>query len=326
MSQSFSAAAGSFVSLPQYILEHWQPLILPPAPFPQVLTASLSALVISEANSWYPGSALFKILTSLSFLLGGFAQLQSLSQTTSTSTSQSTSTPLLTSPPSYHASQFGAAHFLLVGLLFSLIGDILLIPPRSSYLAYHPRKTTRPKPTSPRIASSDTSNLGNRFRLGMLFFALAHSAYIFSFLSRPFSPDSTSATPLQWGPFLTTFGSLMYIASLLGLFSSTSSPVTPSSTEPRPHAPAHRSTFTLHIPPSMRWMVIAYTIVICSMVATAAATDAGQQRTLGAVMFAISDIFVARDVFGGGVAGWMWRAGGWTLYFGGQMVLAGCVA
>ena len=85
----------------------------------------------------------------------------------------------------------------------------------------------------------------------------------------------------------------------------------------------------------MRPLVTAYAAIISGMLAAAASTDAPGaawpfQRIVGAAMFMISDLFVAKDAFGtkdsvGKPNRWYKLALGWGLYFWGQMVLAGSI-
>lgn len=78
-----------------------------------------------------------------------------------------------------------------------------------------------------------------------------------------------------------------------------------------------------HLEPKLRAPVVAYVLVITSMVALAAGTFAarGDARIVaGAIAFYVSDLAVARERF---VApGFANRAFGLPLYFGGQLVLA----
>lgn len=78
-----------------------------------------------------------------------------------------------------------------------------------------------------------------------------------------------------------------------------------------------------HIPPDMALAVRAYVLVISSMVVCAAGTVAlpGDPRILvGAVMFFVSDLAVARERFvAPSFSNQLW---GLPLYYGGQLVLA----
>lgn len=82
-----------------------------------------------------------------------------------------------------------------------------------------------------------------------------------------------------------------------------------------------------HVPAKMRMPVLAYVGVISVMVATAIGTlgsTGGARIVLGAVMFFVSDLAVARQRF---VERTFWnKAWGLPLYYGGQLVLATSVA
>lgn len=77
------------------------------------------------------------------------------------------------------------------------------------------------------------------------------------------------------------------------------------------------------VPPEMRTPVRAYMAVISAMVIAAAGTAAREPQmaiVLGAVLFYVSDLAVARDRFvSRGFANKLW---GLPLYFGGQLLLA----
>lgn len=246
---------------------------LPPSPYPQLLTASIALLTISEAAKFYPGSAGFKILASIAFLVGGI--------TLAPSGSWSADPDL----------RYQLA--IVAGLAVSLVGDVLLIPSRKSY---HQSAT--------KSASSPPVDPGVRFKVGTAFFALAHAAYIISFLS----PGSVETFRFpDFAVALFTGLALTYKLGFLG-----------GDVVGKP---------LMCVPEDMKALMGGYACIIVGMVATAAATDKGMQRTLAAVMFMGSDLFVAMDVFGVSVkTGWKARAVGWLAYFWAQMLLAGCVA
>ena len=81
-----------------------------------------------------------------------------------------------------------------------------------------------------------------------------------------------------------------------------------------------------HVPPDFKGPVLAYVVVIlamCTVAAGHAAASGRWQVLAGAVLFAASDISVARDRF---VApGHINRLWGWPTYFIAQLVLAGSV-
>jgi uncharacterized membrane protein YhhN len=82
-----------------------------------------------------------------------------------------------------------------------------------------------------------------------------------------------------------------------------------------------------HVPPDFQIPVIAYVGVICTMLVAAftAFVVTGDTRILlGAVMFAISDLSVARDRFV--TKSWLNEAWGLPLYFAAQLVLASSVS
>jgi uncharacterized membrane protein YhhN len=81
-----------------------------------------------------------------------------------------------------------------------------------------------------------------------------------------------------------------------------------------------------HLPADFRWPVVAYLVVISAMVATAiGSARAGAPWTLaaGAVVFAFSDLFVARDRFVR--EGFLNAAIGLPAYFGAQLLIAASV-
>ncbi len=78
-----------------------------------------------------------------------------------------------------------------------------------------------------------------------------------------------------------------------------------------------------HVPPDFKLPVLAYVVVILAMCLTAAGHSAATGRwnvLTGAVLFAASDISVARDRFvAPGPVNRLW---GWPTYFAAQLVLA----
>jgi uncharacterized membrane protein YhhN len=82
-----------------------------------------------------------------------------------------------------------------------------------------------------------------------------------------------------------------------------------------------------HLPPDLAVAVHVYVVVISVMVVAAAGTAAahgGAAIFVGALMFYLSDLAVARQRF---VAASFWNgAWGLPLYFGGQLVLASSVS
>lgn len=273
---------------------------LPPSPAVYLLLISLPSLVFSESRSFYAGHAVFKILCSLAFASG----------------------PLLVS------AEWSPYHLLIAsGLLFSFVGDICLIPSRNEY--YHSSSysveassvaskgtTSRDPPKQKKISTS--------FKLGILAFAGAHVAYILAFL--------WNADKIYWPSLVSTFAVSMVTAKWLGTI------------YPTPRTSPWKNILNLSISGEMRPLVFVYATIISSMLAVSAATTAPassttwpRQRLLGAAMFVISDLFVAKDAFGNSDVpmgaekakirrhSWPKIALGWGLYFWGQMVLAGTV-
>lgn len=258
---------------------------LPPTPAVYALLVSLPLLVLSESSSFLTGHALFKILSSIAFASG----------------------PLLVS------AEWSPYHVLITsGLLFSVVGDICLIPSRNEYYP----SNTRGAPKAEEISTS--------FKLGIVAFAGAHIAYILAFLR---DTDNVS-----WSSLAFTFVASMAAGKWLGAIYPAAKPSLSS------------NLLNLSISGEMRPLVSIYATIISSMLAVAAATTAPassttwpHQRLLGAGMFVLSDLFVAHDAFGksdlpkgadkAGIRrrSWPKLALGWGLYFWAQMLLAGTV-
>src|SRR5699024_9726578 len=114
--------------------------ISPPACY--LLLGTLPLLVLSEHKSRsHTGTAVFKMLSSVAFL----------------------SSPFLASI------EWSPYHRLITtGLLFSMIGDFFLIPPRAEFFDSGPK--------------SQEGKVSISFCLGVVAFAAAHIAYIIAFL------------------------------------------------------------------------------------------------------------------------------------------------
>lgn len=272
------------------------------SPFPAVylLSISLPLLVFSETTSFYAGHAVFKIICSISFASG----------------------PLLVS------AEWSLYRLLITsGLLFSFVGDICLIPSRNEY--YH---SSSHLVAASRVAGEGTitrdppkqETISTSFKLGILAFAGAHIAYILAFLR--------NADRISWPSLVSTFAASMAAAKWLGAI------------YPAPRPSPWNNILNLSISREMRPLVFAYATIISSMLAVSAATTVPassttwpRQRLLGAGMFVISDLFVAKDAFGNSDVprgaekarirrhSWPKIALGWGLYFWGQMILAGTV-
>ena len=188
---------------------------------------------------------------------------------------------------------------VMLGLAFNVIGDILLIPSKAEY--HH----------TPGTSKKAKAGSSPRFKAGMCSFALAHFAYIAAFTS------TTSMKTFRLADFAMTlvFGALL--TDWLGLLKKELE---------------YNSWFD--VPESMRGMVMAYVVIIVSMVATATATDSGYQKIVGAWFFMFSDLCVASTTFNvenensqkaGGRPEWKAASVGWIFYYGAQLVIAGCI-
>lgn len=206
------------------------------------------------------------------------------------------------------------------GLVLSLVGDVCLIPSRSEF-----RRSSGA--SSKATGDRDTpkqEEISISFKLGVLAFAGAHVAYIIAFLEH--------AEDVSWPPLISTFVATMVLARLLGVIYPGKAPS------------PWNNMLNLSVSGEMRPLVSIYATIIGLMLAVSAATTSPgsstafpRQRLLGAIMFVLSDLFVAKDAFGkwdvpkdGKNAGmgrhwWPKVALGYGLYFWGQMVLAGTV-
>ncbi|KAF3913522.1 hypothetical protein ABW20_dc0101241 [Dactylellina cionopaga] len=302
-----------------------------------LLATALPALIISEAKAFYPGSAIFKLVSSAAFVW------RSLSPSTASSTSSS------------------AALWITASLLCGWFGDLCLIPSYKSYF-------------NPRGGHEGDSVW---FKVGMLAFMLNHAGYIAAFLQcddiskinwtvfgAVFSicivlgdltgmpvpwrkdPDTSSRTAATSSPRLpvvstklqfneipsepltdsssplspdnTTYkkfpGRKSHVRSDSGVTDlSISIPATPkgsksntpTATTPLLGPSSESASFLssvvpkLVIPADMKPLIIIYQLIITTMVASAAGTRGiGSERLLGAFMFMVSDMMVAWDTFG----------------------------
>ncbi|KAI1951344.1 hypothetical protein LOZ12_002477 [Ophidiomyces ophidiicola] len=219
------------------------------------------------------------------------------------------------SGPLRHFSAESSSYHTLItcGLVCSLVGDILLIPSKREY--YPPERPQTPANSKDQPPENQISV---SFQLGVVAFAAAHISYILAFVR-----DAPKA--MAWPTFLAIFAATMVISKWLGVIYPSTSPSSARLTS--------GNLLSLSIPSDMRPLVAIYATIISSMLAIAISTTPSlqHQRVLGAVMFVLSDIFVAKDAFGktkkqnaGGMSDdWLPRGIGWVLYFWGQMVLAG---
>ncbi|KAJ5185948.1 hypothetical protein N7491_006181 [Penicillium cf. griseofulvum] len=195
---------------------------------------------------------------------------------------------------------------ITIGLSCSLLGDFFLIP---SHREFHGLNNS---PSN----KSDQGKVSISFQLGIVAFAAAHIAYTVAFLQ-----DSSHTS---WKAFATTFVATLAAAKWLGVI------------YPPPHPSLQTNVLDLNIAPDMKPLVSAYAVIIGAMFAAATATaplvvptDWFHSRALGAAMFVVSDLFVAKNAFGKSSAprnrGIISIFVGYALYFWAQMVIAGTV-
>ena len=147
-------------------------------------------------------------------------------------------------------------------------------------------------------------------------FAAAHIAYTIAFLQ-----DSRETS---WTTFAATFVGTLGAAKWLGVI------------YPRRRSSLLTNVLDLVIAPDLRPLVSIYAVIIGIMFAAATSTSSLtaptswlHSRALGAGMFVVSDLFVAKNAFGRSSEprshGWLRIFLGYALYFWGQMVIAGTV-
>ncbi|EGC48230.1 YhhN domain-containing protein [Histoplasma capsulatum var. duboisii H88] len=319
-------------------------LSLPPPPTIRLLNTSLPLLILSERLAFYPGSCVFKLVSSAAFLAGPLYYL---------APSPSPLPSLSLSPLDWR--QWHPYHLrIAAGLLFSAVGDYCLIPARAEYYEKH---------TGPLAARKERAGDGHgdnddndeeeeeakkpstSVKVGVCAFAAAHAAYILAFLqdnSHSSSSSSSSSTAAAAAAaaagssfsrpiFTSTFAAAMLLARWLGVIyppangngerKQHKTKTTTTTTTNGPQRLLRTNVLNLAIPADMRALVGGYAAIISGMLAVAASTATATatawpyQRALGAAMFVASDLFVAEDMFGrrrrrrrGGVAGRAQRA------------------
>lgn len=198
---------------------------------------------------------------------------------------------------------------ITVGLSFSLLGDFFLIPSRREFYALDSKASTRGK-------VEEQGKVSISFQLGIVAFAVAHIAYTAAFLQ--------NSHEISWPIFAATFVGTLGAGRWLGVM------------YPQPHTSLQTNVLDLHIAPDMKPLVSAYAVIIATMFAAATSTspaivpsDRSNSRALGAVMFVVSDLFVAKNAFGKRSGpksrGVLEIFAGYALYFWAQMVIAGTV-
>lgn len=198
---------------------------------------------------------------------------------------------------------------ITLGLGFSFLGDFFLIPSRREFYPLDSKATARDK-------SEELGKVSISFQLGIVAFAVAHIAYTWAFLQ-----DSRE---IYWTVFAATFVGTLGAGKWLGVI------------YPRAHSSLKSNALDLHISPDMRPLVAVYAVIIATMFAAATSTspstvplDWSHSRALGAAMFVVSDLFVAKNAFGRSSGpqsrGVLEISMGYGLYFWAQMVIAGTV-
>ncbi|OJD12735.1 hypothetical protein AJ78_06713 [Emergomyces pasteurianus Ep9510] len=297
----------------------------------RLINISLPLLVLSERFSFYPGSYIFKLLSSAAFVGGPLYYL-------------APSSPL-------QWRQWDPYHLrIAAGLVFSMIGDYCLIPTRTEYYDKHigpliPKKQAEEEEEEEEEEEAvagegedEPTKISTSFRAGVGAFAAAHVAYILAFLKNS-SNQSSNGSTVSWPIFTSTFVVSMLLSKWLGVIypPKGKKKETKSSNAGTTNTGSLSSSNVLNLAISddMRPLVFGYSAIISGMLAVAASTTAAigaavppHQRLLGAAMFVASDIFVAKDAFGkrrAGNPGWVKPAVGFGLYFWAQMLIAGTV-
>ncbi|KAJ5783140.1 hypothetical protein N7457_004914 [Penicillium paradoxum] len=213
------------------------------------------------------------------------------------------SSPLLL--PSTEWSDY--CRLITIGLSFSLIGDFCLIPSRREFHGLDSKTPTGKPEAQGKVSIS--------FQLGIVAFAAAHIAYTMAFLQE--------SHEISWPTFAATLVGTLGAAKWLGVI------------YPPPTFSLQTNVLDLGIAPDMKPLVSVYALIIGVMFAAATSTspvvpaDWLHSRGLGAVMFVVSDLFVAKNAFGKSSAarnrGCLSIFVGYALYFWAQMVIAGTV-
>ncbi|KAJ5517359.1 hypothetical protein N7527_008919 [Penicillium freii] len=196
---------------------------------------------------------------------------------------------------------------ITIGLAFSMLGDFFLIP---SHREFHGTDNKTPSDKS-----EPQGKVSISFQLGIVAFAAAHIAYTVAFLQ-----DSYQTS---WPTFAATVVGTLAAAKWLGVI------------YPPPHSSLQTNLLDLGIAPDMKPLVSFYAVIIATMFAAATATSSvvptgwWHSRAMGAAMFVVSDLFVAKNAFARSAApksrGWLGIFVGYALYFWAQMVIAATV-
>lgn len=275
---------------------------------------------IQKSISFHPVSGLHRSLDmsisiSACLLLGSlpllvFSEWKSRSHPGTAVFKMLSSVAFLSSPLLLPSTEWSDYRCLItIGLGFSLLGDFFLIPSRREFYDLDSKKPTSGE-------SEGQGKVSISFQLGIVAFAVAHIAYTVAFLQ-----DSYETS---WTAFAATFVGTLGAAKWLGVL------------YPRPRSSLQNNVLDLDIAPDMKPLVSVYAVIIGTMFAAATSTsplivstDWLRSRALGAAMFVVSDLFVAKNAFGRSSVpksrGWLRIFVGYALYFWAQMVIAGTV-
>ncbi|KAF9523560.1 YhhN-like protein [Crepidotus variabilis] len=269
---------------------------LPNADLQFAIIACTGMLIVNEAIGAYSVSALFKLTASFLFVAAGLS-----------GATGSKSYAYFLEPENR------SSLCVLAGLVLSAISDFFLVPSKQAYR----------QGSNARLAHSKSTS----YKRGIFLSIVARTAYAASFLSSiNFSNVSfvlkASKSEFRSPDFVMTIGFGYLLINWLGFFEK-----------------ERQFASWFEVPQELRSWLGGYLAVSVLMVATATATDKGLQRITGAWLLMLSDIFAAASVFGvedGRTsesdeewkperAEWKTAAMGWIIYYGGQMVFAGCV-
>lgn len=261
--------------------------MLPVHPYPLSLAVSVALLILSEANSFYPGSSGLKIAASLSFLGAGIQAV--------------------TTAGAVLRSEYRSSVLMVAGLAFSLVGDILLIPTPRIYA----QKRANSKSAAVSTGTPDREGDSPLFKVGTFFFALAHISYIAAFLS----DSSLAAFRLPDFVLAISFGAgLIY---WLGILRSTPGPDAWFNVPQR-----MRGLVTGYVVIIMTMVATATAIDKGHQKIVGAWTFMISDLFVAADAFGVKKDRIQSSR---GQRGWKARSVGWIAYFGAQLLLAGSI-
>ena len=195
---------------------------------------------------------------------------------------------------------------ITAGLACSLFGDFCLIPSRREFNGSDAKVSIPGK-------SESQGEISMSFQLGIVAFAVAHILYTVAFFR--------NSSEISWTIFAATFPATLGAAKWLGVI------------YPQANSSLRSNVLNLAVAPDMKPLVSAYAVIIGIMFAAATSTSPSivpsdwlHSRAVGAAMFVVSDLFVAKNAFGKSVAsksrGCLEIFLGYALYFWAQIVIA----